>query len=168
MSARKLVMLSLLTGIALVIHVLEAQLPPIAPIPGIKLGLANIITLLGMALYSRRDAFAVLLLRIALGSLLTGHMASFAYSAAGGLVCFALMAAARAFLPDSQLWAVSITGAIGHNAGQLVLAGLILNSPQLFSLAPALIASAVVTGLFTGVCAQLTVKHIRKINLRLT
>ena len=82
---RKMVMLSLYAAIALALFVLEAQIPIPVAIPGVKLGLANVVTLLVLTQYRARDAFAVLVVRILLGSMFGGQMVGFLYSMAGGL-----------------------------------------------------------------------------------
>ncbi|MBR0277642.1 MAG: Gx transporter family protein, partial [Clostridia bacterium] len=111
MSTKKIAYLSLLTALALIIFFVEAQIPPIVPIPGIKLGLANVITLITLVRFGRRDAFAVLALRIALSSILTGTAAGFIYSASGGILSFLTIAVLIDVLKKDRLWAVSIFGA---------------------------------------------------------
>jgi len=80
MNTRKIVLLSLLTTIALTIFVIEAQIPPVVPFPGIKPGLSNIITLVTLVWFGRKEAFIVLLLRIFLGNIFAGQAISFIYS----------------------------------------------------------------------------------------
>ena len=91
-SVKHLVTLAMFTTMALVIFVVEAQIPVPVPIPGIKLGLANMITLFVLQKYRVRDALAVLVLRIFLGSLFTGTLVSCLYSLSGGLLCLVGMA----------------------------------------------------------------------------
>lgn len=149
----------MLAAAALVIYVIEAQIPPIVPIPGIKLGLANIVTLFTMLTLGRGEAFAVTALRIILGSIFTGGMMSLAYSAAGGALCFILMSVLTLFTKESMTWLVSVIGAIGHNIGQLAAAVILTGTIQILWYLPALILSAIVTGLFTGIAAQYVLKH---------
>ena len=68
MKTKKLTALAMLTALSLIIFIIEAQLPPLAPIPGIKLGLANIVTLITICMYGRKEAFCVLAMRIGLGT----------------------------------------------------------------------------------------------------
>ena len=75
---KRLAVLAMFTAIALTIFVAEAQIPPVVPIPGVKLGLANIVTLIAMALLGRRQAGEILLVRIVLGSVFTGGTVSVA------------------------------------------------------------------------------------------
>ena len=81
---KKLALLAALTAVALTIFVAEAQIPPVVPVPGVKLGLANIVTLVTMALLGRREAGAVLVVRLILGSAFAGGFSGLMFSAAGG------------------------------------------------------------------------------------
>ena len=149
----------MLTAIALVIFVIEAQIPPLAPIPGIKLGLANIVTLFTILTLGRREAFIVMTLRIILGSVFTGSMMSVVYSAAGGALCFAAMSLLTLFMKESMTWFVSVIGAICHNIGQLAAAVTVTGTMQILWYMPLLTISAIVTGLFTGIAAQYLLKR---------
>ena len=149
----------MLTAFALIIFIIEAQLPPLTPIPGIKLGLVNVITLFTLAAVGRKEAFTVMVLRVILGSIFAGGFMSFIYSFAGALVCFALMAAALLFMNENMIWCVSVLGAIGHNTGQMITALAVTRTLQILWYLPVLMISAVVTGLFTGLIAQSVLKH---------
>lgn len=162
-STKKLTQLSVLLTIAVIIFVLEMQLPPLTPIPGIKMGLSNIITLVVMMLYSKKDAFTVLVLRIVISSIFAGQMAAFLYSIAGGLVSFALMCLFSLFINKDKLWVISIFGAIGHNIGQITAAVLITGTPEIVLYFPILFISGVVTGCFTGLTAQFLLKRLKGI-----
>ena len=103
----RLVFCALLTAIALTIFMIEAQLPALAPVPGIKLGLANIVTVYAMFALGPRDTLLILVSRVFLGSLFAGG-STFLYSLAGGLLCYAAMLVMRKFLTVKQLWVASI------------------------------------------------------------
>lgn len=162
MNVKKLVTLALLLGAALIIFIVEAQLPPLTPIPGIKMGLANIITLVVMVLYDRKSAFTVLILRILLSSIFTGQAAGFIYSAAGGILSFCVMAVLYKFIKLNSLWAISVIGAAAHNTGQILVAVSITQTSEIFYYLPLLIISAIITGAFTGITAQLVLKRLLK------
>lgn len=156
MRTKKLAALAMLTAMSLVIFMVEAQLPPLAPIPGIKLGLANIVTLITMAKLGRKDAFLVLMLRILLGSVFAGQTMSLMYSLAGGVLCFCMMA----ILIGSKLpvWVVSVFGATAHNIGQVAVAVAVTRLEQITVFLPLLLVSAIVTGAFTGCIAAAIIK----------
>lgn len=160
-SSKRLTLLALLTAAALAIYLAEAAFPPPLPVPGVKLGLANVVTLIVLLCMRPRDAFTVLMLRIVLGSMLGGQMMSFAYSLSGGLLCFATMWALLRFLRGRYPVMISIFGALAHNAGQLLTAVWVSASGGLFAFAPALILSALLTGAFTGLCAQFASRFLR-------
>lgn len=162
MKTKKITVLALLTAAALIIFVAEAQIPPPIPVPGIKLGLSNVVILTVLYLYGPWEAAAVLLLKITLGSLFSATPSAFIYSAAGGIACFAVMALLSKVMSVKQLWALSAFGAIFHNAGQLTAAVLILGGPGLWWYAPVLLLSGIVTGVFTGLCARPIVPRLKK------
>ena len=162
---KRLALMAVLTAMALGIFMLEAQLPSIVPIPGIKLGLANIITLTTMLILGRREAGAVLLMRILLGAAFAGSPATLIYSAAGGLLAYACMCALTLFIPEKRLWVTSALSALAHNAGQLLACALIVQTPGVLTYAPALAVSGIITGVFTGVAAMYLVRAVRKMKL---
>lgn len=166
MNTKKLCRLALLTTIALTIFMVEAQLPTLAPIPGMKLGLANIVTIYAIYTYTPLEALLVLLCRILLGSIFSGQMVSFLYSLCGGLLCFAVSVLLRRFVPVKQLWAVSVVGAMCHNLGQILAATVLMQTVTVFYYLPPLLLCSLVTGAFTGLCAQFLKGRLEKLNRR--
>lgn len=163
MKAKKLTLMSMFLGFSLVIFILEVQIPPILPIPGIKLGLANVITLLSLFWLGRKETFIILVLRVILSAVFAGNAVGFIYSLAGGILAFAVMSVSAGILGERLMWTVSIIGAIGHNTGQIAAACFIMKTPALIWYLPVLLISAVITGAFTGAAAQLTYRHLNKI-----
>ncbi len=161
MNTKRITVLACLLGLSLILFTVEAQLPPPVPLPGVKLGLANIVVLVIMVLYGKKDAFCILLLRILLGSIITGSGMAILYSLAGGIVCFLLMSLCYP-KGSTRLWAVSAVGAVGHHMGQLVMAIIVLKSISMLIYLPVLIAAGIVTGVFTGICAQGSLKQWKK------
>ena len=135
MKTRKLTLLALLTAIALTIFMVEAQIPALVPIPGIKLGLANIVTV-----------FA-------------GNFSTIFYSAAGGALAIAVTIGLRKILTKKQLWVAGALGAVAHSIGQMAMAVLLTGTPGLLAYLPVMIAVSIVTGTFTGLCAQFLVNR---------
>ncbi len=162
MKTQKITKIALLTGIALIIHVLEAQLPPLVPVPGIKLGLSNIITVLALYLLDKRDAVIVAALRVTLSSIFGGSMSAFAYSLAGAALSLALMLPLSSRLPAKYMYLLSILGAALHNLGQILTAILITQTPGLILYLPTLILSGCIAGLFTGLCACAVYDRLQK------
>lgn len=161
MKTKRLTLLAMYTTVALTIFVAESAIPPLLPIPGVKLGLANIITLWLLLCSDWKDALCVLVMRIILGSIFAGQMVSFAYSLAGGLLCLVAMVFFNRILGKKQIVVISILGALFHNIGQLLMAFLILQSIGIVSYLPVLLISGVVTGAFTGLCAKFLYGHMK-------
>lgn len=154
-----------LTAIALTIFMIENQLPSPVPIPGIKLGLSNIITLAAMLLLGRKEAGAVLAARIIMGAVFAGSPSTLIYSAAGGTFAYAVMCLTVGLFKEKQIWIVSALAAVAHNAGQLLACALIVKTPGIMLYAPVLAASGIITGVFTGFAAMYLVRAVRKLNL---
>lgn len=154
MNTKRLVTLSVFLSISIVLSILESFIPAI-PIPGAKLGLANIMTLVVLSTYGRKDAFALIILRIILVGFLRGSLGSpsFFFSLSGGLVAYSFMAIFIEFKRFSLI-TVSIMGAIGHSIGQIGMAIIILSTPQLVLYLPWILLIAIVTGVFNGLVAM--------------
>lgn len=160
---KKLLYLALLTAISLVLFVVENQIPAPVPVPGVKLGLGNVIVVAVLFLYGPWEALAVLGAKILLSAILTGNLSALTYSAAGGLLSWGGMCLLRPLLREKQLWVASVLGAMLHNLGQLLAAMVIAATPGLIAYLPVLLLSGMVTGLFTGAAAQAVVGRIKKI-----
>lgn len=156
MKTKKIAALGLLTAIALTIHVLEAQIP--MPFAGIKPGLANIVTVFTVFLLGSKDGAAVLGCRIFLGSVF-GSFSSIIYSAAGGACAILVTIFLRKVLTHKQLWVAGALGAVAHSVGQMVAAMLITATPSLFLYLPMMIAVSILSGIFTGLCAQVVLNR---------
>ena len=154
MKTKKLVLLALLTAIALTIFMLEAQLPALVPIPGVKLGLANIVTVFTVFLLGSKEGILVLAARIFLGAVFAGNFSTILYSAAGGGLAILATIALKRVLKENQLWVAGCAGAVAHSVGQMAVAVVISGTPGLLAYLPVMIAIGIVTGLFTGLCAQ--------------
>jgi len=160
MTTKRLTKCALLTAVALTIFVAEAQIP--LPVPWMKLGLANIVTVYAMFALGPGDTLLILLSRVILGSMFTGGM-TLAYSLAGGLCCYLVMLLLRKILTEKQLWVCGAIGAAAHNLGQMGAAVLIARTPQLVLYLPWLLLVGIPAGAFTGLCAQLLLGRMKNI-----
>ncbi len=151
--AGRITRLALLTAIALTIFMAEAQLP-VLPIPGVKLGLANIVTVYAMFVLGPRDALLVLSSRVFLGAVFSGQMMTLFYSGAGGLLSWSVLALLRRPLGRERIWLASPVSALFHNLGQLLAAAWIARSWAVLAYLPYLVLAGCAAGLFTGVAAQ--------------
>ena len=159
MKTKRLTFCALLTAIALTIFMVEAQLPPVVPVPGVKLGLANIVTVYAMFALGPADTLLILISRIILGSLFAGG-STFLYSLAGGVLCYLSMLLLRKILTLKQLWVCGAIGAIFHNIGQMAVAIAIVKTPQLIVYLPLLLVTGVIAGTFTGFAAQFVLERL--------
>lgn len=160
MSVKRLTRMAILTAAALSLFVVELQLPTLTPIPGIKLGLANIITVYAMFILGPGDTACILGARILLGSMFAGQMTSLMYSLAGGLLCYLVMLILRRLFTPKQIWICSVFGAAAHNLGQIAVAILMTRTPALIYYLPVLMACGILAGTFTGLCAQFVVNRL--------
>ena len=145
----------MLTALSLILFILESLLPDLIPVPGVKAGLANAVTVYLLYAFSRREAAAALLVRIVLGSFFSGRVISLLYSLSGGLMALAVMACLKDAVPDRWIWMVSALGAVAHNAGQMLMAVWITKTPLVASYFPVLVLSGCISGTLTGLAAQL-------------
>jgi len=161
MRLKKLTLTAALTAAALVMFVLESQLPPLTAIPGIKPGLSNIFTLFTMETLGPGWAFGLFFTRVTLGCVITGQGSAFLYSLAGGLCAYVLMLLRKA-LRGNTLWVRSVLCAMAHNAGQLAAAAAITRTCAVWSYLPVLIPAAILAGTLTGLCTQLVLHRLAK------
>ena len=156
MKAKRIAQLGLLTAIALTIFMIEAQIPPLVPIPGVKLGLSNIVTVFTIG---PGAGAAVLMCRIFLGAVFAGNFSTILYSASGGACAILVTIGLRKILKENQLWAAGCLGAMAHSVGQMIAAIAITRTAGLLVYLPVMIVISIFTGLFTGLCAQYLVKR---------
>ncbi|MBR3759590.1 MAG: Gx transporter family protein [Ruminococcus sp.] len=162
MKTKRLTELSLLTGLALIIFVVELRFPDIIPVPGVKLGLANIITVYAVYKYKAAEAFLLVLARVILGTLFASTFSALIYSLSGAAFCLAGMLLLHRIIPLCWMWLCSIIGAILHNTGQIAAAAVVMKSFAVFAYYPLLIIAGCIAGAFTGVCAQLVIKKTKE------
>lgn len=152
---QRLCVLALMTAFALIIFTVEAQIPLPVHVQGLKIGLANVITLYMLCAFSPLDAFAVLAMRIILGGIFAGQAVSFIYSLCGGVLAFAVMAVFLKLSKGRNIWFAGVLGAIFHNIGQITAAVVIYRTFYVVYYLGVLTFFAVITGLLTGITAQL-------------
>lgn len=159
MKTKRLTLLACLSAIALTIFMVEAQIPALVPIPGIKLGLANIVTVFAVFALGPKDAASVLFVRIFLGAVFAGNFSTIFYSAAGGAAAICVTIFLRKLLKKNQLWIAGALGAIAHSMGQMAMAIALTGTPGLIVYLPVMVAVSILTGTFTGLCAQFLVNR---------
>ncbi len=146
---------ALLTALALALSYMERFIPLdlLVPLPGVKLGLANIVSMMALYFLSFRQGAAILVARCILGSFFGGGLTSLAMSLTGGLLAFLVMAAAKR-AGCLSVYGVSVLGAAAHNLGQVAAASVIMGSIYTFCYLPFLLLVALMTGSLTGMLAS--------------
>lgn len=148
----KMVFLSLLVSMGTALHVMEGMIAIPLPVPGVKLGLANVATLLALRLYGLRDALTVSLLRVMLASLIGGFFLSpgFVLAMTGAVGSTVVMALLLRQTRCFSMIGISVAGAAVHNLGQLLAASFLLQNGAVLYYLPVLLLAALPTGLCTG------------------
>lgn len=165
-SAQKVAISGLLTSLMLVFGLIERQFPLTAAIPGVKLGLANSVLLYSLYMLGIKQSFVLMLLKALMSWLIYTNMSAMFYSLGGGL-CSLLVMILLSRINGVSLLGVSALGAVFFNVGQILVAVVMLNTPQLIvTYLPVLMVSGVVTGVLTGVVAQMVMKHLRALGTK--
>ena len=155
LKVKKITQMAMLTAIALTIFMIEAQIPALVPIPGVKLGLANIVTVFAVFALGPKEAAMILFVRIFLGAIFAGNFSTILYSGAGGLLAILVTIGLRKILTHQQLWVAGAIGAVFHSIGQMAVAVAVTGTPGILVYLPMMILCSIITGVFTGLCAQL-------------
>ena len=155
---KRLVLLAMLTAVAMILSYVESLLPSVG-IPGVKMGLANIAVIFALFRFGWKEAAALSLVRVVLVSLLFGSVGAMLYSLAGAVLSLAVMALLRRIDRFSAV-GISVAGGVAHNAGQILMAMLILQTKQLLGYLPVLAVSGIAGGVLTGLAAALLIRRI--------
>lgn len=155
---KRLVLLAMLTAVAMILSYVESLLPSVG-IPGVKMGLANIAVIFALFRFGWKEAAALSLVRVVLVSLLFGSIGAMLYSLAGAVLSLAVMALLRRIDRFSTV-GISVAGGVAHNAGQILMAMLILQTKQLLGYLPVLAVSGIAGGVLTGLAAALLIRRI--------
>ena len=152
------------TALALIFSYVESLIPINFGIPGVKLGLANLITLIALYKMSVKEAFLISIVRVVLSGFIFGNLFAILYSLAGGLLSLAIMTWFKRCNKFS-IYGISMAGGVFHNVGQLIMAMLVVESVTIAGYLPVLLVSGLITGLVIGVVSGETLKRIGKIKI---
>lgn len=165
---KKITLNGLLISLALVLSFMERFIPLnlVVPLPGIKLGLANIVTMFALFYLGIPSAVTITVLRCVLASLLFGGLSSLAYSLAGAFLALVVMALLKFAYPNFfSLVGISTGGAAAHNTGQILMASLMMRNTAVFAYLPILLFTGIITGLLTAIVSVNLFSIIDKTNL---
>ena len=164
-STKQLTICAVLAALALALSYVEGMFPPPVPLPGFKLGLANIVTLFALYALGAAPALAILLVRVLLGAMFAGNASALIYSLLGGL-CAMLVMIALSRWDKLSIYGVSIGGAAAHNAGQVAAAMLTLGNAAPVAYLPVLLIVALFSGALTGLIGSLLLRAMGSFRLR--
>ena len=156
----KLTKLALTVSFALILSFIESKIPAFVAIPGVKVGLANIAVIFTLYKFGVKEAITVSLIRVLIISTLFGNPISMIYSVSGALLSFIVMIILKKLTPLSEV-AVSVSGGIMHNIGQIGAASIMLETNVVIYYLPFLLLSGTVAGIVVGIIAALLIKRIK-------
>ena len=151
----------MLCGLALILSYVESLFPLSIAVPGVKMGLPNLVIVFALYRLGAGSAARISLVRVAIVALLFGNVYSFLYSIAGAVLSLLMMTLLR-ILPGLHTAGVSVAGAVVHNAAQIGVAMIILGTDKIIYYLPALLVSGVVSGVVIGVLAALMIARLPK------
>ncbi len=159
--ATKTAYYGVLIALALIFSYVEVLIPIPLGIPGVKLGLANIVILVALYAMGTKDAFIISCIRIVLVGFTFGNMFSILYSLAGAMLSWIVMVLCKK-MKSFSIVGVSIAGGIAHNIGQIIVAAIIMNTPGILSYLPVLLVAGTLTGFAIGVLGSIILKVQKK------
>lgn len=158
---RKVAYCALLIALAMILSYVEALIPINFGIPGVKLGIPNLVIVVGLYILKPHEVFIISLLRMILVACLFGNGMSLLYSLAGGFLSFAVMLLLTKFKGFSII-GVSIAGGVCHNIGQIVVAAIVVENLKLMYYFPVLLVAGVITGAIIGIISGRILKVVKK------
>lgn len=161
---RRMTTLSLLFALAMIFSFVESRLPTFIPVPGVKLGLCNVVIIFTLLRLGAPSAIAVSLLRVILSSILFGNAAAFFYSLAGAVLSLAAMILFSRLRLFSAV-GISVLGGVMHNIGQLLMAWIILGTAGVLYYLPVLLIAGTVAGILIGLLAAYLSKRAESLKL---
>lgn len=161
-SIHRITLLSILVACALVFSWLEAQIPAFFMVPGMKLGLTNIVVVVSLYMLGEKEALIINIVRILIVSMTFGNAFSLMYSIAGALLSFVVMIMCYRFTSFNTM-AISIAGGIAHNIGQILVAMFVFDTTKILYYLPFLWFSGIVAGAIIGIVSGLTIQRLPKI-----
>lgn len=157
MNTRKITEFGLLLAVSLVLAYFESLLPVMIAVPGVKLGVANIVTMLVLYRWGEKQAFFFMTLRIVMAGFLFSGVTGILYSFAGGVFCIVIMSVMKK-IPFFSTMGVSMAGAVFHNLGQILIAVMIMENAHVLYYFPVLCLTGLISGFAVGYVSSLLIK----------
>lgn len=159
MKTKKVALMALAIALTMILSFVESQVPALVAIPGVKVGLANIAVIFVLYKIGWKEAVLVSLIRVGLISILFGNFASLFYSFAGAVLSLTGMILLKQ-IKDISLVAVSVSGGVLHNIGQIAMASILLETNVVKYYLPFLVLSGTLAGIAVGVAAAILIKRV--------
>jgi len=159
---KKVAYFGVFTALALIFSYIESLIPINFGIPGAKLGLANLMIVIALYKMGTKEAYMLSLVRIVLSGFLFGNLFGILYSLSGGILSLSVMTLLKK-TDQFSIIGISMAGAVFHNLGQLIIAGIVVESANVIYYMPALLIVGLATGFIIGIISSETVKRLRKI-----
>ena len=159
---KKVAYFGVFTALALIFSYIESLIPINFGIPGAKLGLANLMVVIVLYKMGAKEAYMLSMVRIVLSGFLFGNLFGIIYSLAGGILSLSIMTLLKK-TDKFSIIGISMAGAVCHNIGQLIIAGIVVESTNVIYYMPALLIVGLATGLVIGIISSETIKRLRKI-----
>ena len=156
---KKIAIRGVLIALAMILSYIESFIPVSSAIPGIKLGLANIVTIYALERLGAKDALVISLLRIFLSSFLFGNPAMMVYSLSGALLSILVMSLLSRIVKFGII-GISVAGAVSHNIAQCAAAALLLQNTNVMQYVPVLVLSGIAAGIITGIISAAVLKEV--------
>ncbi len=161
MKSNKIASYGLLVALAFILSYIESLFPIPVPIPGIKIGLANLVVITALYSMGTKEALVLAVIRIIMVGFTFGNPSTMIFSLAGGLLSWLMMTLLKRSKLFSQV-GVSIAGGISHNIGQIVIAIFVVENINIIYYLPVLLISGVITGALIGILASMIIKRVKK------
>lgn len=159
--SKRIALFGIMVALAFTFSYLESLIPFNFAIPGVKLGLANLVVVVALYIMKPAEAFFIAIIRILLAGLTFGNVYSLAYSLCGGILSFAVMLLVKK--TKLSVIGVSMLGGICHNIGQIIVAVIVMETARIAYYLPVLLGAGLVTGLLMGIISRLVVNRFEKI-----
>lgn len=164
-NTKKLTLLAMMITFAIILSYIESKIPAFVAIPGVKIGLANIVVIFVLFKLGIKEAIVISGVRVFIISMLFGNPLSLIYSIAGAFLSLTVMFILKKLTPLKEV-ALSVVGGVMHNVGQIAVASLILETNVLVYYMPFLILSGTIAGIAVGIAAALLIVKTKKLSFK--
>jgi len=161
LSVKKIAIIAIFISLALILSYVDSLIPLTIMVPGIKIGLANVVIIFSLYMLGFNTALFISIIRVILSSVLFGSILTFAYSMTGAMLSILVMVILKNKVKLSTL-TISIIGAVMHNIGQILMAIILMNTKEIIYYLPILMITGMISGTIIGIISALLIKFFKK------